>query len=136
MEAEAADGIGSASGVEGLTGAAKGTAKGSGNGLGGGAPGPVGRGAAVGGVGLEAEGMGGAAPGVAGGLLAGVGKSDDDGTTEGLLEPGDCGVERVGKGVKVGGGSVTGESTKGCCNDEAGLLTANAGAGLMATPVQ
>jgi len=116
------------SGIEGLTGAAKGTAKGSGNGLGVGAIGTCGRGAAV-------KGVGGAAAGVAGGLLAGVGRSGDDGTTEGLLEPGDCGVERVGKGVKVGDGSVAGAGNKGCCNGEAGLLTANTGAGLMATPV-
>ena len=131
MEAEAADGVGSAvgSGTEGLTGAAKGTPEGSGNGLGGGAIGTVGRGAAV-------KGVGGAAAGVAGGLPAGVGRSGDDGTTEGLLERGNCGVERVGKGVKVGDGSVTGEGTKGCCNGEAGLLTADAGAGLMAAPVQ
>ncbi len=31
---------------------------------------------------------------------------------------------------------VAGVGTKGCCNGEAGLLTANAGEGLMATPVQ
>lgn len=131
MEAEAADGVGSAvgSGTEGLAVAAKGSPKGAGSGLGGGATETVGRGAAVKGVGC-------AAAGVAGGLLAGVGRSGDDSTTKGLFEPGDCGVERVGKGVKVGDGSVTGESTKGCCNGETGLLTADAGAGLMATPVQ
>ncbi len=131
MEAEAADGVGSAvgSGTEGLTGAAKCTPKGSGNGLGVGATGTVGRGAVV-------TGVGGAAAGVAGGLLAGVGRRVNDGTTKGLFEPSNCGVERVEKGVKVGDGSVTGESTKGCCSGEAGLLTAVAGAGLMATPVQ
>ena len=131
MEAEAADGVGSAvgSGAEGLTGAAKGTAKGSGNGLGVGGIGTVGRGAAV-------RGVDGAAAGVAGGLLARVGRSGDDGTSEGLLEPGNCGVERVGKGAKVEDGSVAGLGVKGCCNGEAGLLTADAGAGLIATPAQ
>ena len=137
MEAEAADGAGSAvgSGVEGLTGAAKGNAKGSGNGLGGGATGTLERGAAVGGMGLGAKGVVGAPPGVAGGLLAGVGRSGEEGTTKGLFEPGDCGAERVGKGVKMGDGSVAGVGTKGCCIGETGLLTANVGAGLMATPV-
>ena len=73
---------------------------------------------------------------MAGGLLAGDGRSGADGTTKGLVEPGGSGVERVGKGVEVGDGSVAGESTKGWCSGEAGLLTADAGAGLMATPVQ